>query len=163
MKERLRQPVALLALGLLSGLAPQSAHALAECTVSASPTAFGGYSPFSAAPLDTAGNVAVSCSLLGVVSLLVSYTISLSAGSSGVHASRTMFSGGSVLGYNLYTNSARTTVWGNGTGGTSTVSDGYVLGLLTTTRNYPVYGRIPAGQNVSAGLYADTITVQVDY
>ena len=40
---------------------------------------------------------------------------------------------------------------------------GYLLGLLTTIIHYPVYGRIPAGQNVPAGVYTDTIFVQVDY
>lgn len=143
--------------------AAHAAFALASCTASASTTAFGTYLPTAASPLDSVGNVQVSCSLLGVISIAVAYTISLSTGSSGSYSQRVMSSGGPNLDYNLYSNASRTSIWGNGSGGTSTVSDGYLLGLLTTTRNYPVYGRVAAGQNVPAGTYGDTITVQVDY
>ncbi|BBA33301.1 spore coat U domain-containing protein [Methylocaldum marinum] len=63
----------------------------------------------------------------------------------------------------MYTDSARSSIWGDGSAGTQTVSDGYLLGLLTVTRHYPVYGRIPADQNVSPGVYLDTIFVTVLY
>lgn len=152
-----------LTLALLTSGTAQTAHALASCTVSASATAFGSYSPFSPSPRDSVGNVRVSCTLLGLLSLLVSYTISLSTGASGSYAPRSLASGANTLAYNLYTNASRTTVWGNGSGGTATVNDGYLLGLLTTSIDYPVYGRIPAAQNVAAGFYSDTIVVQVDY
>ena len=150
-----------LALSLL--VAAQPAYAAANCAASASAVSFGTYSPFSASPRDAVGNVRVSCSLLGLVSLTVSYTVRLSAGGSGGYATRRMTGTAGSLDYNLYTTSARTTVWGNGAAGSATLSDGYLLGLLTVNRDYPVYGRIPALQNVSAGTYTDTITVTVDY
>ena len=56
-----------------------------------------------------------------------------------------------------------TTVWGDGTGGSSKLTDGYLLGLITVIKTYTVYGRIPARQNIPAGAYADTITVTVNY
>lgn len=150
-------------LATLSLLWTDAAHALADCTTSASSTNFGTYSPFSVSPLDGTGNVQVSCSLLGVLSLLVSYDILLNPGSSGTFTSRTMSGGGYNLNYNLYTDSGRSLIWGDGSGGTSIVSDGYLLGLLTTVRNYPVYGRISAGQNLPPGIYSDTIVVTVNY
>lgn len=74
-------------------------------------------------------------------------------------------SGSNPLSYNLYTNSSRTTIWGDGTGGTSIISRNFILGLLgsiTLTNN--VYGRLPAGQTTAAvGSYGDTITVTVNY
>lgn len=138
----------------------QPGHAL-NCSVSASPTSFGSYNTFSPTPLDGVGNVRVSCSNL--ISVLVSYTISLSAGAAGSYTPRQMSNGASTLSYNLYTSPAHTTVWGNGSAGTSTVIDGYLLGLLTVTRNYPVYGRVAAGQNVAAGAYTDAIVVTINY
>lgn len=134
-----------------------------SCSVSASATSFGTYSPFSISPLDGTGNVEVSCSLLGVISILVNYQILLSAGASGNSAGRTLSGAGSTLNYNLYTNASRSAIWGDGSGGSSIVSDGYLLGLLTTVRNYPVHGRIVAGQNVPPGAYSDTIVVTVNY
>jgi spore coat protein U-like protein len=143
--------------------AADAAHALAECVVLASPVSFGVYSPFDAAPVTGSGSVSVQCSLAGLLSIDVQYTIQLSPGSNGGYADRRLVNGTRVLSYNLYTNGARTSVWGNGSAGTSTVTDGYLLGLLTTTRGYPVYGLIPAGQNVPAGTYNDTIVVTIDY
>ena len=156
---------------LMLGIAclPQSAWSsclltLCTCSVSATPVSFGVYDPFSSSPSDTSGTITVSCTGL-VVSVLVSYDILLNK---GIHASsflpRQMASGVNTLDYNLYTDSTRTTVWGDGTGGTSIVTDGYLLGLFTVNRDYTVYGRIPASQTgVHTGDYSDTITVTVNY
>lgn len=155
--------------GLLCALPlvwPGVAHAiLATCTVSASSTSFGNYSPFDVAPLDGIGNVQVTCrGLLGLVDLLVFYDIGLSTGASGSYAARSLSSGAYALSYNLYTNAARTTVWGDGSGGSALVSGSHLLIILVdTVRDYPVYGRILAGQNVAPGAYADTILVTVNY
>jgi spore coat protein U-like protein len=140
-----------------------SAHALGSCTASASSTAFGSYNPFNAASVDSVGNVQVSCSLIGVISINVAYTIALSAGSGGSYASRRLSGGGQTLTYGLYTDPTRSTSWGDGSAGTSTVADGYLLGLLTVNRGYAVYGRIPGGQNVTPATYVDTVTVTVNY
>lgn len=74
-----------------------------------------------------------------------------------------MRSGSNTLGYNLYTDATRSTIWGDGNAGTFTIADAYVLTAITITRNYPVYGRIFPGQNVRVGSYADSITVTVNY
>jgi len=136
------------------------ARALA-CTVSATSTNFGAYSPFDATALDGTGNVRVACN--EVLGLLVSYTIKLSPGASGSLAARRMSNGTHSLTYNLYTGSGRSTVWGDGSNGSSVVSDSYLLFVLSVTRDYAVYGRVPASQNVSGGSYADTIVVTVEY
>jgi len=146
-----------------AGLLPQTASALANCSTSATTIPFGSYNPFAAGNTDRSGTVTVSCSLGGLISLLVSYTIKLSPGLYGSYATRKLASGGNRLNYNLYTSAAYSTVWGNGTGGTGTVSDGYLLGLTTTNRNYTVYGRLPALQNLPSGAYSDTITITVEY
>lgn len=138
------------------------AHALLEtCTVTALPAAFGGYNPLSATPTDNTGQITVTCT--AVTSISVNYSINLSTGGSGNFLPRKLAFGAARLNYNLYTNSARSIVWGDGSGGTGTVSDNYALALLSVTRNYNVYARLPAQQNVAAGVYTDSITVTVNY
>lgn len=150
-------------MSLMALFAPGAVQALASCSVSATTIAFGSYNPFIASNTESTGTVTVACSLGGLLSLLVSYEIKLSTGGSGTYAPRRESSGANTLDYNLYTSNARTTVWGNGSGGTGTISDGYLLGLFTVTRNYTVYGRVPALQNARSGAYSDSITVTVDY
>lgn len=130
---------------------------------------FGTYDPFGA-NLDVTGNVRVTCS--GLVTLLphdIPYTIQLDKGSYAASFNpRQMASGAYRLNYNLYADSARGTIWGDGTGGTSTVPGTVqlpALGIIVTRyMDNTVYGRIPGSQTtVHAGSYIDTITVTVTY
>lgn len=135
--------------------------ALADCTVSTTGVGFGAYDPFAVADTESTGGVEVTCSnLLGVN---ISYEIALSTGSSGTFSTREMTSGSAILQYQLYTDSARTTVWGDGSGSTATITDGYLLQLLSRTETYPVYGSLFAGQTSAAGSYVDSITVTLTY
>ena len=163
MKELLIAPLAVLALAL-----PLPASALlclvCACTVNTSPAAFGAYAPLSGAPGLATGNISVRCTT--VVGVLVNYSIDLGKGGSSSFTPRTMASGSNRLDYNLYTSSAYTSIWGDGTGGTSHIFSGdIVLALLNaSTVNYPVYGRIPASQKtVPPGSYNDAIVVTITY
>lgn len=140
-----------------------NAQAVYSCNVNTSGLTFGQYRPFNITAQENNGNIAVSCSLLQIVGLLVSYEIRLSAGQTGSFSNRQLRSGASNLNYNLYRNAARTEVFGNGTAGTTYIADGYLLSIGVISRNYAVYGRIPAAQNVRAGTYTDTITITVTY
>lgn len=145
--------------GLLALAAP---HAFgATCSVAGVTLPFGSYNAFQVAPTDTTGNIAVTCS--GVAGEAVVYAIGLSSGH-GTVAQRRMRSGiGSSLNYNIYTSAARTLIWGDGSGGSVVVSDGYTLGAPSVTRNYPVYGRTPALQKMPVQLYSDTIVVTLTF
>jgi spore coat protein U-like protein len=134
------------------------------CTASATAVNFGAYHPQSATALDSSGTVTLQCAA-HPVALLLGYTIALSAGSSGSLASRQLRAGAAVLQYQLYTNAARTTPWGDGSGSTQLVAGGLTLGLLTAA-NVPhtVYGRMPARQTSAVvGAYTDSIVVTVTY
>lgn len=66
--------------------------------------------------------------------------------------------GTEFVGYQLYSDAARQTVWGD-TVGTDTVrkqADG-------TVQTYPVYGEVPAQTTPSAGTYADTVAINVTF
>lgn len=137
---------------------------LCTCSVSATPVAFGSFNPLTGTAHDATGNVAFSCG--GVAGLLIPYTVALSQGSSNNYAMRRMTNGGNFLTYNLYRDSTRQTVFGNGTGNSATVSGSMLLDLLGLSPpiNIPVYGRVLPGQITAVpGIYADTITVTVTY
>ena len=57
------------------------------------------------------------------------YSVDLSAGSSGGYAARTMVFGPDTLTYNLYTDAAHTTVWGDTTGGTGNLTEKTNIGI----------------------------------
>ena len=154
---RVAAAILALALGGLGG----SAYG-ASCTVSSSGVNFGVYNIFSTADHDDTGIITVTCT--GLLLIGVSYTIRLSTGGSNSYASRLMSDGaGHSLAYNLYTNSSHTTVWGDGTGGTGTVSAVFLLGILTQHRDHDIYGRIFKEQNAYAGSYNDSITITISY
>lgn len=156
------------ALLLASLLLAQQAHALCtlvcSCTVTTTPLAFTAHNPLSVSSNDITGNVRVDCG--GVVGLAIPYSIALSAGTSGSMAGRQMAFGAKRLGYNVFTTTGRTTVWGDGSGSTATVGGSFALDVLglAPSQNVPIYGRIPGGQNsVVPGTYTDTLVVTLTY
>jgi spore coat protein U-like protein len=68
---------------------------------------------------------------------------------------------GELLNYNLYTNSARTTIWGDGSAGTSRLTNIIWSGGSSFTRT--IYGRIPAGQDVGVGNYGDILVITISF
>lgn len=77
-----------------------------------------------------------------------------------------MASGANHLNYDLYTNSTRTTIWGDGTGSTQVVADSLTVPALfgTSNKDNTVYGRIPGSQSTTrTGSYNDSITVTITY
>ena len=124
----------------------------ATCTVSTSGLNFGTYDVFSSLNDDITSTVTVNCTKNKA------YSISLSSGS-GTFGSRTLTGTGGSLAYNLFLDSTHLTIWGDGSSGTGTLS-GTGTGVNKGT---PVYGRIPARQNVHVGSYSDLITVTVTF
>ena len=139
-----------------------TAQAAAGCTAASSAAAFNLYNPLSAAATTTTASITITCQ--AAIQLLVSYNIALSAGASGAVAARTMLNGAVPMSYQLYIDPVYSIPWGDGTGGSQTVTDGYLLAVLTPViRTYTAYGRIPPLQNLTPGSYLDTITVLVTY
>ena len=88
------------------------------------------------------------------------YNIGLDAGqgTGATVAVRKMTNGASTINYSLYSDSGRTTVWGN-TVGTNTIAGTGSGG----SQSYTVYGRVPPQTTPAAATYTDTITVTVTY
>lgn len=129
----------------------------ATCNVSATGVNLGSYDVFSISPADSTGTITILCD----ATTNVLTAIGQSPNSGGFNPRKMRHSSlADLLNYNLFTNVARTTIWGNGTGGTSTVTQ-------KATKNKPldltVYGRIPQGQDISGGLYGETLTVTITW
>jgi spore coat protein U-like protein len=73
-----------------------------------------------------------------------------------------MVNGSDQLLYNLYRDSGRTIVWGDGSGGSQAYQNN---NPQPNNRDItvPIFGRIPPGQNAKVGNYSDTITVTLTY
>src|ERR1017187_3592985 len=140
-----------LAMAALILLGCYSQSATAACSVSASGIAFGNYTATSL--INITGTVTVTCSS-GTV-----YHVALNAGlaTGATITSRSMVGPASaLLGYKLFSDSGRTTNWGN-TSGT-----GYVSGTGTgIAQTLTIYAQIPASEFVAPGSYTDTITVNL--
>jgi len=142
---------------LLGFLIPQVTFA--ACTVSTTALNFGSYDVFGPTPVDSTGTITVTCDESPPPTVTVAVGPSPNSGGffprQMKHLQRP-----DLLSYNLFTEAARSTVWGDGTQGTSMVSD-------KAHKNRPwvvtIYGRIPAGQDVSSGSYQEVITVTITW
>lgn len=159
---RLAVPVLLAAFLLAPSRADAACNFLSfcSCTATATGVSFGNYNPVSGDSNESTGSVRVVCTLVAAIS--GSFTIDLSTGVSGSHAQRTLQNGSWNLAYDLFTTAGHGETWGDGTGGTSNVTHAFTS-LLQVDETFTIYGRIPAGQNVAAGPYSDTITITVTY
>ena len=137
-----------------------SSSVSANCTISATDLNFGAYDPVVAnktTPLDVNTTVTVLCTKgsTGV-------TVGLDLGTHAAAGSRFMSNGTDSLQYELYSDSAGGTVWGNAGAGLVAWP---VFGPMGAGLGTPhtVFGRVPAGQDVSVGSYSDLITATVNF
>lgn len=146
----------------------------ADCTISTTGINFtNAYDPTSSAAVTGNGAVSVNCTYTGWDWLSgFSVTASLSQGSSGNYANRTMVKGSEKLYYNLYADPAFTAVFGDGTAGTSNYPICYpgwfsgcsgASGSNGQPYSIPIYGRLPGGQDVGAGTYSDSLIARITF
>lgn len=130
---------------------------VSACTVAATAMTFTNYNPSSGTANDATSTINVFCTTG------TAYTLKLNVGTGGgtFATTRLLTDGTNTLNFNLYTTTARSTIWGDGTSSTGTVT-GTGLGLLTPSPQ-TVFGRISAGQDKPASVYLSTVTVTVEY
>lgn len=151
----------LLAVGGLTPALPAQAASDPVCRVdiSGAQIAFGTYDPLSSLPLDAAGAIDVVCDKNNVV-----VRVELDRGDGGSYLPRQMRSGAQTLAYNLYVDSARSSVFGDGAGGTQAgMGITSAIGGGEFRARVPVYGRIAPGLDAAFGSYSDHINVTVAF
>lgn len=127
-----------------------AARAAPSCTVTvAAGLAFGTYDTLGTAPLDSQLSVQLKCPKP------LQPQAWLSRGSAPSFFPRTMRNGSEILPYNVFLDAGRTSVWGDGTGGSTAwfgpPGNSTIVG----------FGRIAAGQDVAVGAYSDTLVLTV--
>jgi spore coat protein U-like protein len=138
-----------------------TASVTANCTISTTPVAFGAYDPIVtnvSTALNAQGSVNVTCTNGATTTVTLSQGATPGSGSSDTVPLRQLKDAGTdVLAYTLYSDSGRTTVWGNtAPTGLANTGNGLLQGLT-------VYGTIAAGQNVPPGSYSDTVLATVTF
>lgn len=125
-----------------------------DCTISTTNVSFGAATVTTTA-LNATGTIAVRCTNGDA------WRIALDAGSSGQVKARTMqrSGGGGTVSYGLYTSTAYSTVWGDGTAGTS-MQTGIGSG---NTDVLTLYGQVPAQTTPRPGTYSDTVTATISF
>ncbi|MFM0178067.1 spore coat U domain-containing protein [Paraburkholderia aspalathi] len=131
-----------------------SATVVNNCLISATNVAFTSTGVLSSA-LNASGAITARCTNGDA------YQIALSSGLSGSVAARQMqrAGGGGAVNYQLYTDAAHTSAWGDGTAGT-TMATGTGSGNAVSIT---VYGRVPAQTTPMPGNYSDTITATISF
>jgi spore coat protein U-like protein len=132
---------------------PAQAAQTLVCTPSNNSVNFGAYDVLGGGVLDSTGSFTVTCTDSngpGGAGTTLVYTAILD-----VVTTRQMAppSGTDRLAYNVYTDATRTQVWGDGAGGTFTLTGTMTVrkNSSVTSASIPYYGRItPGGQDVSA-------------
>lgn len=134
-----------------------SADVSKNCSITTTPVDFGVYDPVVAnatAPLDGTGSVVVACTKGAGT------RIDLGLGANSTGSTRRMSAGGgNVLAYELYQDTGRATVWSSGSGAGQTIAGA----PSKAPRTFSVFGRVPAGQDVSAGSYTDTVVATINF
>ena len=131
-----------------------TATVVTTCNVSATTHDFGSRGVLSS-------NVDATSTLTTTCTSTTPYNIGLNAGtgSGATVTTRKMTSGGgATINYSLYTNSARTTVWGNTVGTNTVPGTGSGVG-----QNSTVFGRVPAQTTPAPSTYTDTIVTTITY
>jgi spore coat protein U-like protein len=129
----------------------------ANCTVSTTAVAFGNVDVTSGQAVPGTGDISVTCTS----GTAWTAAADAGAGAGADLAIRKMSDGSNLLDYRLFTDPARSQIWGDGIEAATATFASTGTG---TAQSKTVYGLIPAGQTgVPAGEYADTVQVTVSY
>jgi len=153
MKRTIKSAVFLL--GVFLAHAVFAAPPITVCNLSTTGINFGIYDIFAAAPASSTGTITITCDKNANVTV----SVGPSPTSGGFNPRQMqLIAGTDLLNYNLYTDAGQTAIWGDGTAGTSTVLE---KAKKNTPSNVIVYGSIQALQDITAGVYSETVTVTI--
>jgi spore coat protein U-like protein len=132
-----------------------TATVIKSCTISTSPISFGNYDPTSTTAVLAQGNVSAKCTKGTPVTVALDQGLNKTGGSTAAAPARQMANGANLLPYDIYTASGGTTEWGNTTA-SEPVNQTSIS--VNTPLVFTTYGSLPAGTDVPAGNYTDTVT-----
>lgn len=124
-------------------------HSYADCLFNIQPLNFGVYNPIVSEDNISSSKIDISCSPSQT------YTLKMSTGQSNNFNDRYMKSSDNLLHYNLYMDSGRSSLFGDGQSGTS-----YYTGQSS---NVYIYAIIPNRQRIPAGSYTDYLSIDLSF
>ncbi len=132
-----------------------SLNVVPNCRLSVTDLSFGNYDPLlgnADRPLDGAAQLQMVCTKNSQASIM------FDSGEHGVASTRGMVLGSDRVSYDLFRDSARTERWADSADALHVTGTG-----SRNPQQFTVFGRVPAGQEVSAGAYSDIVTATVDF
>ena len=128
------------------------------CSMTVGALTFLNYDTTSADDNTAQGTITSNCTSGGAAKITIGLGAGGNSDSTDAIPMRQMKSGSEVLRYDLYSDSGRSTEWGN------SVGTGLAITGTGSSVNIPVYGRIPKAQTAAAFTdYTDTISVTLTY
>jgi spore coat protein U-like protein len=139
-----------------------TATVISSCTIATTGITFGNYDPVVAnttTPLDANGSVTVACTAGAATTIGMGQGTNLDPTSTAGIPVRRMVSGANHVRYDLYQDATRATIWGDvGTTAAMTYNS-----VSFAAQTFPIYGRMPAAQDVQTGAYTDTVTATIQF
>jgi spore coat protein U-like protein len=157
-------------LALACGAFPAMLPAATLCSSNNVSLSFGPYLSINAAPLDAQGNLVVSCTRttapgdISPAKVTIAVALGPSQGSNSIQ-NRQMFQGGGadLLNYNVYLDAGRISVWGNSDGVDTASQTLNIPNKATRSATFTFYGRVFPLQNLTPGVYSDSLLITVNY
>ncbi|NMM05587.1 spore coat U domain-containing protein [Polaromonas sp.] len=140
-------------------LLAQPAQAVISCTVS-SPGFTSFYDTTAGTANDSVSSATITCTRASGDASTQTYSLATNQGLRSRSNSYRASQNGQTLNYDVYKNAGRTTTWDQSNPFTGTINFG---AGTSVTLSLPYYTRIPALQNVPAGVYTDTVTMTLTY
>ncbi len=127
---------------------------VAECNVTATNTLNFASSGLLDSNVDTTAVFTVQCTDT------TTYSVGLDDGTTtgGSITTRLMTDGSATVSYQMFSDSGRTTNWGETVGSDTVAGTGN-----GSTQNYTIYGRVPVQTTPAPATYTDTVTITVTY
>jgi spore coat protein U-like protein len=131
-----------------------------SCTIDSNPMAFGAYDRVGAnasTALEATATVVSTCTSGAAALITMNAGASAGSGSADAPVRRMTAGAGEYLVYQVYSDVARGTVWGN------TAPTGVALVGTGVSQTLTAYGSVPSAQLAAQGVYSDQIGVTITY
>ena len=128
-----------------------------SCSIDSNPMAFGTYDGNASTALEAKATVVSTCTSGAAALITMSAGASAGSGSAEAPVRRMTAGAGKYLVYQVYSDVARGTVWGN------TDPTGVAFTGIGVSQTLTAYGSVPPAQLVAQGVYTDQLSITITY
>ena len=128
-----------------------------SCSIDSNPMAFGTYDGNASTALEAKATVVSTCTSGAAALITMSAGASAGSGSAEAPVRRMTAGAGKYLVYQVYSDVARGSVWGN------TAPTGVAFTGTGVSQTHTAYGSVPPAQRVAQGVYTDQLSITITY